>query len=107
MTKEDVTENWVDVSNAKVKAIAGLYELGCFKRWPRHTSNKIIVARWLATWNMIEGNVGVKCRLAIRGFKDKFQDLDTYVGNCQQVWSKVGQRNCSTTPRIYVVQFRR
>ena len=28
---------------------------------------------------MVEGNVGVKCRLAVRGFRGTFQDLDTYV----------------------------
>ena len=31
-------------------------------------------------WKMIDGNVGVKCRLAVRGFKDKFQDLGAYAG---------------------------
>ena len=29
---------------------------------------------------MIEGNVGAKCRLTVRGFKVESQDLDTYVG---------------------------
>ena len=29
---------------------------------------------------MVGGNIGVKCRLAVRGFKDTFQDLDTYAG---------------------------
>ena len=31
---------------------------------------------------------GVRCRLAVRGFNDKFQDFDTYVGATS--WS--GQR---------------
>ena len=29
---------------------------------------------------MIGGNVGFKCRLVVRCFKDTFQDLDAYVG---------------------------
>ena len=30
-TKHEIAENWVDVSKADVKDIAGLYELGCFE----------------------------------------------------------------------------
>ena len=37
---------------------------------------------------MIEGNVGVKCRFIVRGFKDKYQDFDTYAGTT----SRSGQR---------------
>ena len=37
---------------------------------------------------MTDGNVGVKCIFAVRVFKDKFQDLDTYAGAI----SRSGQR---------------
>ena len=72
----------------KVKEIAGLYDLGCFKRWARFKANSIIDAHWVITWTMIEGSVGVHCKLAVRGFKGKFQDLDTYAG----ATSRSGQR---------------
>ena len=76
----EVAQHWLEVSKAKVKDIAVLYGLCCVKRWLRHKSGIIIDARWVTTWKMIEGSVGVKCRLAVRGFKDKFQDLGTYAG---------------------------
>lgn len=37
---------------------------------------------------MAEGNVGINCRLAVRGFKDQFQDSDTYAGATR----RAGQR---------------
>ena len=80
MIREEIAENWVDVSKAKVKEMVGVYELGCFKRWPRYRSNSIIDASWVTTWKMIGGNVGDICRLTVRDFKDQFQDLDAYVG---------------------------
>ena len=40
----------------------------------------IIDARWVIIWKVIDGNVGVKCRLTVRGIKNEFQDLDTYAG---------------------------
>ena len=88
MTKEEILANWEDVSKAKVKEIQGLFDLGCFQRLPRAKAHNIIDARWVITWKMIEGNVGVQCRLTVRGFKDKFQDLDTYAGPT----SRSGQR---------------
>lgn len=42
---------------------------------------------------MIEGNVGVKCKLFARGFKAKFQDSDTYAGTI----SRSGQRLANAT----------
>lgn len=68
------------MSKAEVREIVGPYELGCFKIWPRQKSNNITDARWVITWKVIEGNVGANFRLIVRGFKDKFQDLDAYVG---------------------------
>ena len=84
----EIKANYQEVRKAKVKAIAGLYGLGCFKRYFRQSSNNIIDARWATTWKMIEGNVRVNCSFAVRGFTDTFQDLDVYAGATS--WS--GQR---------------
>ena len=88
MTREEITANWEDVKQAKIKKIKGRYDLCCFQRHPRAESHNIIDARWVITWKMIEGNVGVNCRFIVRGFKDKFQDFDTYAGTI----SRSGQR---------------
>ena len=52
---------------------------------------------------MIEGSVGVKCRLAVPVFKDKFQDLDTYVSTT----SRSGQRlaNAVAAENKYFILF--
>lgn len=70
MAIEQIKENCQEACEAKVNEIAGLYGLGCFKHWPGHTSNSIIDACVVITLEMIEGNVGVKCRSAVRGFKN-------------------------------------
>ena len=88
MIKQQVADNLKEASAATVKEISGLYDLGCFRRWPRFKSKNIINARWVTIWKMIEGTVGVKCRLAVRGFNDTFHDLDIYVGTT----SRIGQR---------------
>ena len=60
MIKEEIIDNWQDVSKAKIKEIICLYEFGCFKRCPRHISKNIIDARWVKIWKMIDGAVGGK-----------------------------------------------
>ena len=35
MTKEEVVQNWQDVMQVKVKEVKGLFDLGCFKPYPR------------------------------------------------------------------------
>ena len=92
MTKDEILDNWEDVSKAKVKAMVGSCGLGYSKRWSRHKRNTIIDVMWVIVWKMIGGNVGVKCRLTVRGFNDKFQDFDTYV----DVTSRSGQRSVNT-----------
>ena len=66
---EEIYENYAEVRKAKVKGMAGPFGLECFKRWRTHKSDNIIDARWVVTWKMVEGNVGVKCRFAVRGFQ--------------------------------------
>ena len=41
---------------------------------PRASCKNIIDSRWVTTWKMIEGVLGIKCRLTARGFKDKMQE---------------------------------
>ena len=105
MTREEIAENPREVSAAKVKEIAGVYDLGCFKRWPRHRSDNIIDARWLITWKMIEGNVGIKCRLTVRGFKDKFQDLDTYAGTTSRSGQRLVNAVAAENPEFILFSF--
>ena len=61
MTVDEIKNNYPEVRKAKTKEILGLYDLGCFKRHPRHKANHIITARWVITWKMIEGSVGGEC----------------------------------------------
>ena len=72
MAKEEIQQNWEDFRKAKAKEIDGLFELGCFQRFPCKTSHNTIDARWVITWKMIEGNVGVKCRFGARGVCESF-----------------------------------
>lgn len=69
MTTDEIMANYQEVRKANVTEINGLFELGCFQRWPRSRSHK-----------MIDGNLGANCMLTVRGFKDEFQDLDAYAG---------------------------
>ena len=88
MAKEEFVVNWQDVEQVEVKEVKGPFDLGCSQRCPRAKSHNVIDARCVIIWKMIEGNVGVKCRLSVRGFKDKFQDFDSYAGAI----SRSGQR---------------
>ena len=80
MAKEEIVADWQDVSTAEVKGTKGFFALGCFQRCVRDTAHNIIDARWVVHPKMIGGNVGVKCGLTVRGFKDQFPDLDTDAG---------------------------
>ena len=50
--------------------------------------HNIIDARWVNTRKLIEGNIGIKCRFTVRGFKDEFHELKTHAGTA----SRAGQR---------------
>ena len=89
MTRDEIQANRQDVNKAKVKEISGFCDFGCFQRYPRAKSHNIIDARWVITWKMIEGSVAVKCRFIVRGFKDRSQDFDTYVGTISRSAQRV------------------
>ena len=89
MTKEKILANWQNVSKAKVKEINGFYDLGCFQRFPRAKEHNVIDARWVIIWKVIDGNVGAKCRLTVRNFKNKFQDPDTYARTTSRSGQKI------------------
>ena len=67
MITAEVVANWQDVNKAGVKEINGLYDFGCFQRCPRAKAHNIIDARWVITWKMVEGSVGVNGRFAVMG----------------------------------------
>ena len=96
MTKDEMVANLQDVNTTKAKEINGVFVLGCFQRYLRAKAHDIIDARWVITWKMIEGSVGVKCRLIVRGFKDRFQDLDAYAGTTSKSGQRVLSNRCWT-----------
>ena len=52
----------------------------CFVRTPRSKSRNIIGPRWVITWKIVDGAVGIKCRLTARGLKGLQQELETFAG---------------------------
>ena len=80
MAIDEIKEHYREVRKAKIKEINRLYDLGCVKRWLRRKIHDIKGARCVVIWMVTDGNVGVKCRFAVRGFKDELQDLDAYAG---------------------------
>ena len=88
LTKEEVQQNKGVVSAGKIKEIRGLHTLGCFKRMSRHTSKNRVDTRWVITWKLVDGVWVVKCRLTMRGFRDRCMTLETFAGTA----SRAGQR---------------
>ena len=64
----------------KFKELKGLYDLGCFTRAPRKDSRNRVDTRWGITFKMVDGKLVIKCRLTMRGFKDRDDSLQTFAG---------------------------
>ena len=88
LTKEEVKTNWPKILEAKMKEIKGLNELKCFTRHPRKTSYNRVDTRWVITWKLVDGIRAIKCRLTMRGFRDRQDSLETFAGTA----SRAGQR---------------
>ena len=54
---------------------------------------------------MIEGNVGVKCRLAVRRFKDKFLDLDIYAVTAGRSGQRLANAVAAENPELILFSF--
>ena len=71
LTKEE-EEEWYDVvREAKRSELVGIMKhdaMRCVKKLS--CSTKSISSRWVLTWKMINGDLGVKTRLVIKGFLD-------------------------------------
>ena len=92
LSKEEMTIHEKEIAAQRMKELLGLHDLKCFKRMPRHLSHNRVYTRWVMTWKTIDGKKGVKCRLTMRGFKDRTTDLETFAGTA----SRCGQRVVNT-----------
>lgn len=103
LTSEEKLKYPEHINKSKLKEIKGLYDLGCFERRRRDQCTNIIDARWVATWKLVEGILDIKCRLTVRGFKDRMQELETYASTT----SRSGQRivNLIAAQHDYFVLF--
>ena len=88
LSKEELTKNAKEVALSKYKEIKGLFDLNCFKRMPRKLAKNILDTRWVITWKIVEGVRVIKCRITLRGFKDREQSYETFAGTA----SRAGQR---------------
>ncbi len=77
LMKEELEKNKVEVAKGKFKEWGGLQALGCFERYPRSKSRKRVDTRWVVTWRFIGGVMCIKCRITMRGFRDRCDTLET------------------------------
>ena len=92
LTREEVMRNKTEIDKQKMEELKGLIDLQCFKRIPRRQARNIVDARWVITLkNKPEGRQ-VKCRITMRGFKDRAESLETFAGTA----SRAGQRIVNT-----------
>ena len=54
---------------------------------------------------MIDGNIDVKCRFAVRGFKDRVQDLDVYAGTTSRSGQRLANAVAVENPEFILFSF--
>ena len=88
LSKEDKVKHITEIRTCKYAEILALHDLGCFRRMLRSQSRNMVDTRWVITWKIKDGKLVIKCRITMRGFKDRCTDLETYAGTA----SRAGQR---------------
>jgi hypothetical protein len=74
---------------AKYKELRQLFDLDCDHRMMRRQAKNLIDVRWVTTWKRYNEDEAwiIKARMTLRGFKDSWQDLETYAGTASR-WSQ-------------------
>lgn len=92
LTPQEKITHRPESNKQKLAELQGLIELECFQRILRSEARNLVDARWVITWKRKPEGTVVKCRITMRGFKDKNEDLLTYAGTA----TSYGQRvvNC-------------
>ena len=88
LSKEDKVKHTTEIRTCKYAEILAVFDLDCFKRMPRRLARNLVDTRWVITWKIKDGKLIIKCRITMRGFKDRCTDLETYAGTA----SRAGQR---------------
>ena len=92
LTPQEIQSNQGKVDAGKFKELVGLFDLGCFGRMRKSEAHNIVDTRWVITWKWIDGVLSIKCRITMRGFKDRDQSYETFAGTA----SRAGQRIVNT-----------
>jgi len=105
LTRQEINDNIAKVNSLKFKEILGLHKLGCFRRRKKRHGDNVVDTRWVITWKMIDGNLEIKVRLTMRGFKDRDQDLETFAGTATRSGQRVVNHIVAQNPDFDLFSF--
>ena len=54
MTPDEIKQHMIEVSKKKLKELMALFDLGCYKRYPRGQARNPVDTRWVHTWKLGE-----------------------------------------------------
>jgi len=103
MTREEIKENNLEVSKTKLKELMALFELGCYKRFPRRRARNRVDTRWVHTWKLGEDLIRfIKSRITMRGFKDRCEWMETFAGTASR-WAQRVVNSCTVQEEDFVL----
>ena len=86
LTKEEETKHWKELQAAMLEELRIWVKYKCFHMRPKLGARNIMDSRNVLKWKWVKDETGksnriIRCRLALRGFKDQDADwLETYAG---------------------------
>jgi len=105
LTKEELVKHRVPVAAGKFKEISGLHALECFMRFPRSKSKNRVDTRWVINWKWVDGVLVIKCRLTMRGFRDRCSTLETFAGTATRSGQRVVNTITAQNPDFVLFSF--